>query len=48
MWVGLQISTEKNIFLGKKSLGPENVEEKTRLFSKKVVRGYQITPETNF
>ena len=38
----------KNCIFGKKSVGPENVEEKTRLFWKKIVGGYQITPGTNF
>ena len=28
MWIGLQISVEENTFSGKKSVGPENAEEK--------------------
>ena len=48
MWVGVQISVEKNCIFGKKSVGPKNVEEKTRIFWKKIVGGYQITPGTNF
>ena len=48
MWVGLQISVEKKCIFGKKSVGPENVEEKTCHFWKKFVGGYQITPGTNF
>ena len=36
MWVGLQISVEKNCIFGKNSVGPENVEEKIRFFGKKL------------
>ena len=48
MWVGLQISEEKNCSFGKKSVGPENVEEKRRHLWKIYVGGYQIKPGTNF
>ena len=48
MWVGLQISEEKNCIFGKKLVGPENDEEKKCNLWKKFVGGYRITAGTNF
>ena len=48
MWVGLQISAEKICIIGKKSVGPENAEERNGNSWKKIGGWVPNRPRNKF